>query len=74
MYQTVLYSREGLDSSTRHTIVSAVPESASPRAEFKLNRQEIVNRPSLTGKIGTENRTRWWLDIDYVVLTATADE
>jgi hypothetical protein len=35
-----------------------------------LTEQELVNKPSLTGNIGTENRTKWWLDIDYVVLTA----
>ena len=41
-----------------------------PQGDLVLTQQEVVNRPSLTGKIGTENRTRWWLDIDYVVLTA----
>jgi len=39
--------------------------SATPVTE----RQELVNRPDATGTLGTLGRTRWWLQIDFAVIT-----
>jgi len=67
-YQTILYSREGLDSRKEHVIVGLTLRLCLSVVN-KLILQEVVNRPSLTANLA-QNRTRWWLDIDYVVLTA----
>jgi hypothetical protein len=65
--QALLYSAGGLSPNSEHTIVSLIAPLLNWR-ELKSD-QVITNLPSQTTPPGNAT-IRWWLDIDYAVITA----